>query len=180
MGGNKLTVDGNTATQCASLVTTKILINSVISTPNTQFSCIDIKNMYYGLPMQDYKYMRIKYDEIPNNIKEKYNLHALQHNGWVYVQIRKGIPGLKQAGKITNDRLTKHLEQYGYIPTAQTPWLWKNCTRPVTFTLVVDDFGVKYVGIENFNHLKNALCNLYEITVNLSGSKYLGMSINWN
>ena len=136
--------------------------------------------MYYGSPMKDYEYMRIKYSEIPENVKQKYNLRTLQHDGWVYLQIRKGMPGLKQAGKIANERLTKHLERYGYIPVDRTPSLWKHRTRPVTFTLVVDDFGVKYVGLEHFNHLKSALCDLYEITVDMTGSKYLGMQINWN
>ena len=180
VGGDKLIFDGETATQCASLITTKLLLNSTISTPNAKFSCIDIKNMYYGTPMEKYEYMRIKYDEIPENVKQKYNLRAIQHNGWVYIQIRKGMPGLKQAGRIANERLTKHLERYGYVPVDRTPSLWKHRTRPVTFTLVVDDFGVKYVGIEHFQHLKNALCDLYEITVDMSGSKYLGMTINWN
>jgi hypothetical protein len=31
-------------------------------------------------------------------------------------EIRKGMPGLKQAGKIANDRLTKHLAKFGYTP----------------------------------------------------------------
>jgi len=31
--------------------------------------------------------------------------------------------------------------------------LWKHDTRPIIFSLVVDDFGVKYVGKENAPHL---------------------------
>ena len=110
----------------------------------------------------------------------QYRLDNLQHEGWVYIQVRKGMPGLKQAGKIANIRLTKHLEQYGYRPCQRTPSLWKHDTRPISFTLVVDDFGVKYVGIEHFHHLQNALCDLYEITIDMTGSKYLGMTIEWN
>ena len=115
VGGDKLTFDGDTTTQCASLITTKILLNSVISTPNARFGTIDIKNMYYGTPMKDYEYMRIKFSEIQTKVVEKYNLQKFQHNGWVYLQIRKGMPGIKQAGKIANERLTKHLERYVYI-----------------------------------------------------------------
>ena len=50
----------------------------------------------------------------------------------------------------------------------------------MTFTLVVDDFGVKYIGRENFQHLCDALCDLYEITVDKSGLKYLGMTLDCN
>ena len=121
VGGDKLVFDGEMATQCAGLVTTKILFNSVISTPGAKFSVINIKNMYYGTPMSTYEYMRIRYDEIPKEIIQQYTLHNLQHKGWVYLEIRKFMPGLKQAGKIANDRLTRHLAQYGYRHTPRTP-----------------------------------------------------------
>ncbi len=32
------------------------------------------------------------------------------------------------------------------------PGLWKHNTQPIIFTLVVNDFGVKYVGEENALH----------------------------
>ena len=40
---------------------------------------------------------------------------------------------------------------------AHTPGLWRHVTRPVQFTLVVDDFGVKYVGKEHAVHLIKAI-----------------------
>ena len=180
VGGDKLTFNGDTATQCASITTAKIIINSVISTDGARFGVIDIKNMYYGSPMDEYEYMRIRFDEIPQEIKIQYNLQALEHNGWIYLQIRKGMPGLKQAGKIANLRLTKHLERYGYHATARTPSLWVHKSRPISFTLVVDDFGVKYVGLEHFHHLCDSLRDLYEITVDEQGTKYLGMKLDWD
>ena len=48
------------------------------------------------------------------------------------------------------------------------------------FTLVVDDFGVKYVGKQQANNLINALQNLYKITVDWARRTYLGMSFRWN
>jgi hypothetical protein len=36
----------------------------------------------------------------------------------------------------------------GYHKCNNTPGLWKYKTRPISFTLVVDDFGVKFVGKE--------------------------------
>ena len=54
------------------------------------------------------------------------------------------MPGLKQAGIIVNKRLTKHLQKFGYETVVHTPSLWRHKTIPITFTLVVDDFGVKY------------------------------------
>jgi hypothetical protein len=45
-GGDRLDFPGPTATQTASLTTTKLLLNSTISTPNARFSAFDIKNFY--------------------------------------------------------------------------------------------------------------------------------------
>ena len=90
------------------------------------------------------------------------------------------MPGLKQAGQIANERLVKHLNKFSYRPCPQTPALWKHESNGVVFALVVDDFGVKYVGEEDFEHLLSALRALYEITVDYHGSRFLGISINWD
>ena len=180
VGGDKLTFLGVTKTQCASLTTLKILLNSTISTKGARFATIDIKNFYYGTPMPDYEYMKIPYKEIPEEIINQYELNKIEHNGYIYLEIRKGMPGLKQAGNIANQRLTKHLAKFGYTPVEHTPSLWKHNTRPIMFTLVVDDFGVKYQGIEHFRHLHTALQLQYDTTVDMTGNKYLGLSINWN
>ena len=55
--------------------------------------------------MPTFEYMRMKLHDIPDEIINQYNLLALSTDGWVYMQIEKGMPGLKQAGKIANDRL---------------------------------------------------------------------------
>ena len=54
--------------------------------------------------------------------------------------------GLPQAGILANKLLRKRLATFGYIEVPHTPGLWKYIWLPVQFTLVVDDFGVKYVG----------------------------------
>ena len=58
--------------------------------------------------------------------------------------------------------------------------LWKHNSHPISFTLVVVDFGVKYVGREHLDHLIQALNDEYEITVDLQGSYMLGMTIKWD
>jgi len=88
--------------------------------------------------------MRIPISIIPKSIFEQYKLAGFVHNGAVYVEITKGMYGLPQAGRIANDRLTAFLAPYGYAPVPITPGLWKHASRDVTFSLVVDDFGVKY------------------------------------
>jgi hypothetical protein len=64
-GGNRLDYPGNTSTPTASQTTTKVLINSTISTDDARFGCIDLKDFYLGTPMTRYKYMRLHLDIIP-------------------------------------------------------------------------------------------------------------------
>ena len=49
VGRNRLDFPGDTTTNCASLTTTKCILNIKISTPGARFITIDIKNFYYTL-----------------------------------------------------------------------------------------------------------------------------------
>ena len=55
--------------------------------------------------MAHYEYMRIPMDLIPDEDVKQYNLQELAVNGWAYLEICKGISGLKQARKHANERL---------------------------------------------------------------------------
>jgi hypothetical protein len=72
--------------------------------------------------------------------------------------------GLKQAGLIANQLLQTRLAPFGYYPARHTPGLWLHKARPIAFSLVVDDFAVKYVGKKHADHLRNALPKMYELT----------------
>jgi Reverse transcriptase (RNA-dependent DNA polymerase) len=111
---------------------------------------------------------------------EHYKLENLVHNRHVYVEVRKGMYGLKQASKLANNQLTAFLEPHGYRPVANTPGLWKHDTRPVMFTLVVDDFGVQYVDKDDFDHLTSALQQKYTISIDMTGEKYCGLTLQWD
>jgi hypothetical protein len=91
------------------------------------------------------------------------------------------MPGLKQAGIIANQRLCKHLAVYGYAPAKRTPALWTHATRPITFTLVVDDFGIKYVlGQQHANHLINSIKAMYNMSLDWTSSLYCGLTLAWD
>ena len=83
--GYKLDFPGIITTNCASLTTTKCLLNSVVSIPDARFLTLDIKNFYYNTPMSRYKYMKIDLDIVPDEIIRQYNLRTLASNGWVYM-----------------------------------------------------------------------------------------------
>ena len=74
VGGDKLSYDGPTTTKCASLITTKILLNSAVSTILELFMCADIHDFYYNTSMVDFEYMKLPLSMFPQEIVEQYNL----------------------------------------------------------------------------------------------------------
>ena len=179
-GGNLIDYPGELTTRTADLSTTKILWNSVISTIGARYLCLDIKNFYLGTPMDRFEYMKMPIDVFPQATIDQYDLHTHALNGFVYLEIRKAIYGLPQAGILANQLLRKRLRPHGYYEVAHTPGLWKHVTRPVQFTLTVDDFGVKYVGTEHANHLIHALRENYEVEEDWDGKLYCGITLNWD
>jgi hypothetical protein len=77
--------------------------------------------------------------------------------------------GLKQAGLLANQLLQTRLAPFVYYPARHTQGLWLHKTWPISFTLVVDDFAVKYVGKQHAEHLQNALLQTYEFPDGRSG-----------
>jgi hypothetical protein len=58
-----------------------------------------------------------------------------------------------------------------------TPGLWKHNTCPISFSLVVDDFRVKYVGKENAQHLLDTVRQYYKCSCNWKEERYCGLTL---
>jgi hypothetical protein len=136
---------------------------------------MDIKNYYLGTPLPRFEYIKMPLSGFLEEIIQKYNLNALAVDGWVYIEIRKGMYGLKQADLLANQLLQTCLAPFGYYSARHTPGLWLHRTRPISFTLIVDDFAVKYVGKHHVEHLRNALLRTYELTTDWTETVYSGM-----
>jgi hypothetical protein len=180
VGGDRLDYRGDTATSTADITMFKILINSTLSTQEEQIMMMDIKNYYLGTPLPTHEYMRLPISILPLDIIEKYDLKRLSVNSWVYLEIRKGMYGLKQAGLLANQLLQKRLKPFGYYAARHTHGLWLQNTKPTAFSLVVDDFAVKYVTKADAHHLRNALLRHYEITTHWDGTVYSGIALDWD
>ena len=179
VGGDRIHYDGNLATPTADLTTVKCHINHTISTPKGHYDCIDIKDFYLGTPMQEYEYARVPLAKMPAEIVDQYNLRDLSHEGYIMIEIRRGMYGLPQAGILANIQLQTHLRKFGYYET-KTPGLYRHTTRPTTFTLVVDDFGICTTSPADLAHLHGALNAKYTTTIDRTGALYLGMTLKWN
>ena len=145
-GGNLIKYAGELTTRTADLTTPKMLWNSAISTEVARYMVLDIGNFYLETPMDENKYMTMSLTSFLQHTIEQNNLDKSASDGQVYLEIRKAIYGLPKAGALANKHLKTFLAPAGYFEVEHTPGLWQHVTRPIQFSLVVDDFGVKYVG----------------------------------
>jgi hypothetical protein len=184
VGGDRLTYAEDATAPASQMTEAKLLFNSVISdhkTTGAQFATADIKNFYLNNPLRHFQYMKIHKSKIPKEIQDEYNTHTMEdETGHIYFEIRKGMYGLKEAGIVAWQALVRHLGQYGYEPMRLTTGMWRHKTRRTIFTLTVDDFGIKYNSQDDLNHLLNALRDKYIITVDMTGSQYCGMTLEWD
>jgi hypothetical protein len=179
-GGNLVDYPGNVSTPTADVTTIKTHWNSVISDTKSRYMCMDVKDFYLNNPMARPEFIRIAVEMIPVEFMDAYQLWNLVDNGYIYARVDKGMYGFPQAGKIAQERLTKVLEPFGYAPAPITAGFWLHKSRPITFTIVVDDFGVKYTGREHALHLKQALESTYKITTDWDGELYIGITLKWD
>ena len=55
--------------------------------------------------------MKMKLSNFPQDLIDEYNLMEIERNGSVYVEIRKGMYGLPEAGILAQQLLEKRLEK---------------------------------------------------------------------
>jgi hypothetical protein len=111
---------------------------------------------------------------------DKYDLNELPQDRKVYIKIQKELYGLPQAGILANELLQRNLAKDGYHPTAHTHGLWMHHSGPISFSLVVDEFGVKYVGWEHAEHLMTCINKNYNISSDWNGTAYCGLTLDWD
>jgi hypothetical protein len=181
-GGNLLKglYEGELTTRTSDLTTSKIMWNSVISTPGARFMTGDASNFYLATPLEKFQYLRIPIELIPQEFIDLYQLQDKVKNGFVYCEIIRGMYGLPEAGVLANKLLKTRLKEHDYFEVKHTPGLFKHETRPIWFTLTVDDFGVKYIGKEHAEHLMSVLGKHYNMEEDWKGELYCGIHLKWN
>jgi hypothetical protein len=72
--GNLVNYDGELSVWTADINTAKMHWNSVISTKNAKYMCLDIKKIYLTAALEYYEYMKIPLALFPRWIVEQYDL----------------------------------------------------------------------------------------------------------
>ena len=142
---------------------------------------MDISNFYLMTPLHRPEFIRMKLNDIPDKLINEYTLkEKATLDGSIYIKVKQGMYGLPQSGLLANKLLEIRLNKHGYKQSKLVPGFWRHETRPGQFTLIVDDFGVKYAGEEYANHFKLVLGEHYQLTCDWTGTHYIGITLDWN
>lgn len=114
---------------------------------------IDISDFYIQMDLNNYQYLCFHISIIPQEIIDEYNPSTIMEDRWCYAEIRKAMYGLKEAGYLYNVKLKQILAKEGYVPSKFTSGLFTHNTRDISFSLVVDDFRVKYTNKADTKYL---------------------------
>ena len=184
VGGNLLDAYQDVRSPAVGLIDAKLHFNSVISDAHrgARYCTGDLKDFFLVSDMKIFQYMKIHRKYVTQEVTDEYALtdKHFDSKGYIYVEIRKGMYGLKEAAILAYEQLRTHLAPFGYYPVDHTPGLWRHCTKLTTFTLAVDDFGIKFFSKTDADHLFAALATKYQLTKDWSGTSYLGFTLHWN
>lgn len=180
-GGNRSNYSGITASYQAAMSTVKLLLNKNISLDDSRWMTMDVADMYLHsrLPDDQFEYMALNLDEIPQEIIDEYKITDFITSGdtKVYVEVMGCLYGMKQAGYIANKEIVEHLSNNGYTQAPNTPCLFRHHTDDIEFTLITDDFGVRYGNKVAADKLLEVMSRKYTMTHDWSGIKYAGFDI---
>jgi hypothetical protein len=185
LGGDRCNYDGPTSAPVADISVIKLHQQSVVSDRrnhliDTRYATIDIKDFYLGSKLTEPEYFSIPVKNIPVETMIEFDLQQYANDDNVLFQVDGTMYGHPVAGRIANADLVEHLGQHGYIQDPNIPSFFENAINQVSFTLVVDDFGIKYTGADTLKDLIRVLELRYIIKVDMSGKKYVGIRLDWD
>jgi hypothetical protein len=178
-GGDRISYPEDVGTPTADMLVFKCLINSVVSTKGAKCMMLDIKDFYLNTPMKRYKYMRLKMTDIPDEIIKEYKLdQKVTTEGYIYTEIQKGMYGLPQAGIIAQELLATDSKSMG----THRAKLFQDSGLMQRNQYVLLSWSMTSLSStqEDANHLISAIKEHYEMTIDKSATKYIGLTIEWD
>ena len=166
-----------TTTRTADLTTCKIHLNGVVSTKGGIFAASDVKDFYLGMPLKEKRYGKVKTKYTPQVTIDKYKLQDYIIDGWLYFFIYKGMYGITEAGRLANDLLRKRLKELGYYECLHTLGYWRHIWKPISWTLIVDDFGTKYTNKKGIEEFLTIMGKWYTMKTDWQGKSFGGITL---
>jgi hypothetical protein len=151
----------------------------VLVNEGTQAVTADISHFYLNSKLPEPAWMRIKFDQLTEEIIARYNLERYRSQGHINVEVINCIYGHPLSGRIAFVDLVAHLHAAGYSHCPTYPALFRSLTGQLLFCVATDDFFI--VPKRGFQHevdkLLQVLRQHYDIKTDDKGANYLGFNI---
>ncbi len=181
-GGDRLSVSCLVSTAVASNQLVNCIFNATVSEDAYFGTSVDLTDFYLGTPNPNPPYLKVFLDQYPPEVLSSLHLSPFtKTNRWTgrpYCLFRadKTLYGLKEAGKLSNERLVHLLARWGFVETS-TPCLFRHPNRSIAFVLVVDDFGIKYHSHDDYDYLVQCLASINHVKAHPIATKFLGFTL---
>lgn len=107
------------------LLRVKLLFNSVAFTPGAALITVDIKYVYFNTLMDRFEYTKLKLSNLLEGFFESYKSEPKSDKHiQAYVEVRKGMYRLLQAGLLIQQLLEERLNTKVYSQSTLVPGLW--------------------------------------------------------
>jgi hypothetical protein len=93
-GGNLIQCNDKLSVRSADITMEKLQWNSVISTKNVRYMCLDPTLFYLTANLDYYEYMKILLNLFPQWIIKQYDLNTHAVDRMVHIEMRKAVYGL--------------------------------------------------------------------------------------
>ncbi len=113
----------------------------------------------------------MKLENFISKVIEQYQLHKKALPRVLCTFPEKGIYNPHKVDVLVQNLLEESLGKNGYKQSQFTSGLWTHEWFSICFSLVVDNFGVKYVQKEHADHLVSVIHEHYEITMDWEGKQ---------
>ena len=140
----------------------------------------DCSNYYLQGKLDRPEYVLIPITDLPAEVIDRLGLRPYVNNNKILFEVNGSMYGHPAAGRIAQHEFITLMNKHGYYEDPNVPCLFKHITRPTTFTLVVDDLGIKILNETDLQHLIATIQEKWEVKVDRSGTKYNGLRLTWN
>ena len=133
------------------------------------------------MPLKKKRYGKMQVKFIPAETTEKHQLEEyIGEDGWLHFEISMGMYGIPEAGRLANDLLRTRLKKFGYFECTHTPGFWKHIYKPISWTLIVNDFGFKYTDKKHIDEFLKIMAKWYIVKMDWLGTSFGGITLKWN
>ena len=126
-GGNISDYSGICSSWSADMQTVKLLLNAVVS-ENAELCTADIGDFYLGSDLEHDEFMYLTRAQIPDDIQARCRSRIVWSGNKTLVRIIEGTYGLRQAGRLANQKLITLLSSSHRYQQTSTRCLFKHNT----------------------------------------------------